>query len=365
MQKSEVTCEKLNILQRVILTFGFFLLVAVFLFWQLFAMPKNAESLLHILIRLVGEGFGFSILTKAIPVASLFLFLGFVLLGERHYLGILLTDSFEKQIAVVFFSMLFAFFGDGKNWMVTYQLAHGLLSIKGIVFVLCAGFWQLLFGVLLRKTGKKARILQAFISGCLLLILLLLFGLKQGCLAFFSTVFYFGMVYGVSFLFLSFKKEKRVIFFWGILGTILLCGQSLWRIGEMHFYADRANVLLQTMEMLEQVKVREGGADGLICGNNEALEWILAIDQDREVPYWPEWYAKGRQKRVEETEEMLALYGALGQGEDGLGLLTTYAQNNGYRYILLPREEALEYSMVVNGGYEILYGTEKMQLYYK
>lgn len=357
---------KLHIIQRLILALAFLAMAALVLFWQLFAMPRDAGNLIVFLRGIAGTGILFEVASKSIMIAAFMLFLGFLILTADLWLDKQNGSWFEKRLLTLFFAMFLVAFLDDVRYGIPYQLIHGLLSGKGLVLTISVSVAVLVASKCYRTIGGVKGVgIGVLILVVPVLLLWPLTGLRWAMAQLLASYGYYAAVFASSFLVLHYHGMNQAIAFLGCIAIVLLCGQSLINPDGMRLSADRTQQLVETMEIYDLIYEREGTKDVLVMGNNEGLLRILMMDDDAQVPYHPETFYTGRRGRLYAEEMMQYLYQSAENKEEGLGLLTTYAQQNGYRYVLLVQQDGLEYNMVVDGGYEILYEGQDMQLYYK
>lgn len=346
---------------------AFFLLVLLCL--QLFGMPRDAGKLLCFLRKCAGSNALFVFFEKAIPLFSFMIFLLCLCLTACNWLKKKGRESAQIIRVVLFFSSLFLLGTDDEKYSFCYQILRGLLSVKGLLFVLITSVIIYVSSYLVLKQGRRS--IQA-IGFCILLfpffLCFFLFGMQKGFFSVIQAYAFFALVILLSRMALSMNERKRCIFLGGMVLLMLLCGQPYQTLPKKSlFVSNRGTILLAVLDMNAVIENREGmeSKEVKILGNNEGIERVLACRQDATVAYHPEWLYPGRRGKMRADEMTLLLYECANKGEDGLGLLTSYASENDYHYVVLVQTDGQEYSMVENGGYRIVYESDDMQLYYK
>lgn len=354
-----------NTKKRLFLSLFILAQVLVFVANACFTMPYDMGGWVKWLMQYITVETMLKPLLIVIPIAIFILFdLSLALVGS-----IVLTPPkevrFQTQLEFVFWGNVLLLFGDDRRFFLSYQMLHGLCSIRGICFLLLWIPVSLLLAVFVKKIWWQ----KAAVTGGLLLSGVMLYCKVTGFLSLpakgLYTILYYVVLFGIVILSDRLEKKRQMTFCIGIFVVICFCGQFVFSQGtHMHLW-HRDEKLLKIIELFSVIEEKEGEKLPMIAGNNGGLKRIMAYNTDIEIPYDPNEMAAGKWSRQQYGDSMITMYNAAAFGEYGLGGLIAYANQKGCRYILLADEESWLANNMAAGGYTLLYETEDMMLFYK
>lgn len=349
----------------ILLSIGILAELLIFLANVCVTMPYDMGETVKWLMDHVGTGVALHLLLVLIPVAIFVLFqLSLMIMGQM-LLKVEKQVRLQKCLEIVFWGDLLLLFGDERRWALSYQMLHGLCSIRGLRFVLPVMGVMLIAAMAAKRIWKK----QAAVTLGIVLLLLMIYCKFTGFLGLPAKILYVSLyyvtVFGIVILTDRLEKKQQMTFCIGVFVVIWFCGQFVFSNGTHIHLSHRDEKLSQIMEMFAIIEEKEENNLPMIAGNNGGLKLIMAYNTDIEIPYDPNEMAAAKWSRQQYDDAMITMYNAADFGEYGLGALISYAQQKGCRYILLADEESWIANNMIAGGYALLYETEDMMLFYK
>ena len=362
MEYIKKTANKWNKISYGIIFCGFLLLLAVMIEEYLFGLPYDAGDL----YRFLAENFSDKV-TEAflflIPLFVLAFFLLCLMLLADNWLLKVEGEKLRKRLVCLFYGLLCLFACDDSRLGLGYELLHGFLSIKGIGIILCSTVAVLLAGVFFRKKRGMEFLLTVlfyFVS-----IVLLDGDAITGIFKAVCGLLYFGIVFGVTSIHFKLNGVQRLELCAGVLFVILLCGETFVVHNNMKMESDRREQLACLDQLFIKMEQKATDKNKKIIGLNKGLNLLLVFDRDAEVLYDPSRLQTGKRSRFSYSDEVRDLYEIAGTGEFGLGRLNDYAAANEIHFMIVTDNDGMMPAMTEHAGYELLYTTTGIQLYYK
>lgn len=362
MEYIKKTADKWNKISYGIMFGGFLLLLAAMVGEYLYGKPYDAGGMYRFLTEIFPDK-----VTEAafflIPMLVLSFFLVCLMLLADVWLSKVEGEKLQKRLICLFYGLLCLFACDDSRWGLGYELLHGFLSIKGIGIILCSTIAMLFTGIFWQKKCLWGNLLSCFFY--FVSVVWWNGEIITGALKAVCGLLYLGAVLGVTCIHFKLAGLQRIELCAGVLAVTLLCGETFMIQNNVSPLSGRREQLECLNRIFAEMEQRSSAENNKIIGLNRGLELLLTFDRDAEVLYDPARLQTGKRSRFTYAEEIRDLYEIAGTGEFGLGRLNDYAAANGIRFMIVTDNDDMMPAMTEYAGYELLYTTDGIQLYYK
>lgn len=171
------------------------------------------------------------------------------------------------------------------------------------------------------------------------------------------------------------NKKDSLIVLAGVCVIAFLCGGSVLLQDKYDKNTNRERVPEEIVQIFAAID--QGGGEKKVIAPDDIMLYALGCGKDYTFPY-DVFVMEDKEERSVYEDELVDLYGAVLNGEKGLGKVCAKAKEYGYPYIVIAKEKATKEELeawspeyvfhenwaMESGGYMLLADTEHYVLYY-